>query len=512
MAIKRKSIFTGALILTAAGVITRILGFVYRIYMTNAIGAEGIGLYQLIMPIYSLCWSISCAGLTTTVSKLTASENAKREYGNMGRILKQSRLFTIAVSLVVSAVLFLFSSRIAVVFLKEERTRLSLSLLAAAVPFMAAGSCIRGYFFGLQKQLVPAISQVLEQLTRMAAIALLASAFIPRGLEYACLAAVAGVFLGELISFIYVLAAYIRFKRKNKLIKKPVMPAGQTMAMIISMALPLSLNRISGSLLLTLENLLIPQRLQMYGMSAKEAISLFGQITGMAMPLIFFPSAILVSLSIALVPAIAEASAMRNVASACDTITKSLIFTSVIGSFAAMIFMTAPGEIGRLIYNQDIGHIIFMLGFICPLWYLNITLNGILNGLGHQLFIFKCSVFSSFLNIGAIFFFVPVFGANAFICGWFLSLAAVTLISFIKIRSTLTIKINAPRWIGKPNIAAAACGLTVKYLLRHGLPRLFGEKGAAVAALALMAAGYAIAVVLLGCIKLSDIKKLLHRI
>lgn len=138
----KKSLITGALILTIANLTTRFIGFFYRVYMSNTIGAEGMGLYQLIMPIYMLAWSITSSGFTTTISKLTAQENARRQYGNMGRVLKQSLCMCLAISLIISVLLYSLSTPIALQVLKDERTLLSLKVLAFCVPFMSAGSCI----------------------------------------------------------------------------------------------------------------------------------------------------------------------------------------------------------------------------------------------------------------------------------------------------------------------------------------------------------------------------------
>ncbi len=511
MALKKKSIITGALILTLASIVTRLLGFVYRIYMSNSIGAEGMGLYQLIMPVYSLAWSITCSGITTTVSKLIAQENAKREYGNMGRILKQALFLTCGLSLAVTTVLFLFSSQIAVSILGDSRTQLSLKYLAFAVPFMAAGSCIRGYFFGLQEQVVPAVSQVAEQIVRMAVIYIIGAMLVPMGLEYACLAAVFGVILGELISFFYVLAAYRFFKSKNKLTKKPILSPSASLYMIVSMALPLSMNRIANSLLSTAENLLIPQRLQMSGMSAQEAMSLFGRVTGMAMPLIFFPSALLVSLSVALVPAIAEASAVKNKRRISETVSKSLMFTSIIGSFAAMVFTVLPDELGRAIYNQDIGWILFTMGIMCPLWYLGITISGLLNGMGEQLFIFRNSIISSVITISCIYFFVPQYGVAAFIVGWAIALLFVTVVSLFKLRKSAGVDITIARWFVKPALVACAAGLVTEYVSNNFVFPVLGNLPGLAASLMIMSVLYIIFIVLFGCIKISDIKRLYRR-
>ncbi|MDL2248885.1 oligosaccharide flippase family protein [Tyzzerella sp. OttesenSCG-928-J15] len=137
-----KGIIESTLILTIANVINRILGFGYRIYMSNVLGSEGMGLYQLIMPLYSLAWSISCSGFTTTVSKLVAGEKAKGQHGNMGRILKQALAITSGLGILLNIILFLFADTVALNMFHDNRLALALKILSMSFPFMAAGTGI----------------------------------------------------------------------------------------------------------------------------------------------------------------------------------------------------------------------------------------------------------------------------------------------------------------------------------------------------------------------------------
>lgn len=170
----RKNIITGTLILTCANLITKCMGFFYRVFMSNAIGAEGMGLYQLILPLYMLAWSITSAGFTTTISHLAAQEYIRGQNGNIGRIVKQAVCLSLCASVAVSCVLFFGADSIALSMLRDRRAAFSLRLLALAVPFMAASSCFRGFFLGIQETLVPAFSQVLEQTVRILTIYFLA--------------------------------------------------------------------------------------------------------------------------------------------------------------------------------------------------------------------------------------------------------------------------------------------------------------------------------------------------
>ena len=181
----RKNIITGTLILTCANLITKCMGFFYRVFMSNAIGAEGMGLYQLILPLYMLAWSITSAGFTTTISHLAAQEYIRGQNGNIGRIVKQAVCLSLCASVAVSCVLFFGADSIALSLLRDRRAAFSLRLLALAVPFMAASSCFRGFFLGIQETLVPAFSQVLAQTVRILPLYFLAGLFVSPGLSYA---------------------------------------------------------------------------------------------------------------------------------------------------------------------------------------------------------------------------------------------------------------------------------------------------------------------------------------
>jgi len=469
---KTKSIAKGALILTLAGIITRILGFVYRVYMSNTIGAEGMGLYQLIVPIYMLVWSISSSGISTTISKLTARENASNKYGNMNKILFHSMIISVLIASILSVTIYFFAEKICISFLKDVRAILSLKLICFCFPFMAAASCIRGWFFGLQETLTPAISQVFEQSVRMATIFFLSGILIPKGVEFAAAAAITGMCLGEIASFVYVYISYRQFKREKKLYSKATMNITLVYGTILAIAIPLTANRMTGSFLSTIENILIPQKLQEFGLTQKDSIALYGELSGMVMPLIMFPSSILTALSTTLLPAISEASARNNNARIITTLKKSMSFTSIIGIGTCGLFITYPNEICELIYNRyELGNILFLIGISCPFTYLQVTFSGILNGLGEQVFIFKTSLLSSLINISFIYFLIPKYGIYAFILGWLISLLIVSFICIRKVIIKTGLKLNFSLWLLKPTFCIA-CGCVIskaiysKYLIQ----------------------------------------------
>ena len=506
---KPKSIAKGAFILTLAGIITRIIGFVYRIYMSNTIGAEGMGLYQLIVPIYMLVWSISSSGISTTISKLTAQEKAFNNYGNINKILLHSSMISISIATILSVFVYFFASSISIYILKDERAALSLKLICFCFPFMAAGSCIRGWFFGLSETLTPAISQVFEQSIRMITVYFLAGILIPKGVEYAAAAAVTGMCLGEIASFVYVYLSHKYSKKVYKLFSMPTINMKTTYTIILTMAIPLTANRMTGSLLSTIENILIPQKLQLFGFSQKSAMEIYGELTGMVMPLIMFPSSVLTALSTTLLPAISEASAKNNISRISDTLKKSLFFTAIIGIGTCGMFITYSNEICELIYNRyELGKLLMYMGFFCPFIYLQVIFSGILNGLGEQVFIFKTSLLSSVINIFFIYFMVPIYGIYAFIVGWALSIFIVSFICINKLKKRTKFKLDLLDCFVKPCICiTGGCILSKMLFIRFLLS--FNKIISLSTAVGVMAIIYLMLLIFTDCISISFLKRFL---
>lgn len=494
----RKTIITGTLILTAANLITKCMGFLYRVFMSNAIGAEGIGLYQLILPLYSLAWSITSAGFTTTISRLTAQEKIHGQGGNIGRIVKQALTLSLGISLLVSTLFFFFSAEISSSLLKDSRAALPLRLLAAAVPFMAVGSCLRGFFFGMQEALIPAVSQVLEQSVRIACIYFLAGIFVPLGLSYACCAAVCGIVCGELFACAFTAVSYFHFKRKQNLTKAPTLSSATVLSMILAMAVPLSATRIATSLLSTIENILIPQQLQKYGQNAASALSAYGELTGMAMPLLLLPAACLMAASVSLVPEISEACAAKQKSRIRSTVSATLLFTSIIGIGSAALFAVFPAEICYIVYSRpNLGKLLFPLSFLCPFLYAQMTLHGLLNGLGEQFFLFWSSILASLLTIFVIWFFMPLYGIAAFLVGWFLSLLFTLIVSLWRLYQRTGVIPSFYNCFLKPLLAGAAAGLLIKYGIRISTP----SKLLFLCSFSAMGLLYLLFLALLGCLK-----------
>ena len=141
----KNALLRGTLFLTIAGLLSRIMGFFYRIFLANTIGAEGMGIYQLIFPIYSVCFSLCASGIETAVSKLTAAKFATEKPQEASQVLKAGLFISLTLSSCCSFVIFRYADILSEVFLKEPRCTGLLKILAITIPFGTTQSCICGY-------------------------------------------------------------------------------------------------------------------------------------------------------------------------------------------------------------------------------------------------------------------------------------------------------------------------------------------------------------------------------
>lgn len=327
----RHPLIAGTLLLTLAGLLSRLIGFFYRIFLSHTIGAEGLGIYQLIFPIYALTFSLTAAGVQTAISKFVAEAAARSSFGctkktdGPGRLSRSPAVCTylyagLFLSLLLSALctwlLYRYAGIIALKVLEEERCAPLLQILSLTVPFGAVHACINGYYYGLQKTAVPAISQLLEQLARVGGVYLMYRIALEQGREPAIAMAVWGLIIGEVVSVLY----SVSFTRFHKSPGSFLLASRQ----IFTMALPLTFNRVFINLFQSMEAILIPGKLRDFGYTNPEALRVYGVLTGMAMPMILFPSVITNSVSVMLLPAISEAQAKNDLGYIKNSVKKKL--------------------------------------------------------------------------------------------------------------------------------------------------------------------------------------------
>lgn len=502
----KKALINGTIILTVASLITRVLGFVFRIYMSNIMGAEGMGLYQLIFPVYMLIWSATSAGISLAISRKVSEYTAKNKHSDAIRTLKGAIVLSLCIGAFISLFLYTFAPWLATYYLHAPDTTLSLKYMSFCIPFMCIACCIRGYFQGRQEMGYSATAQIIEQVARMIVVYLFASFFIPKGIAYACALGTLGLCGGEIASCLFTYTMY-RIKKRNLPLSKPTLRYREVMGVLLAIAIPITANRVLVSALSSIENILVPLQLQQGGLDSSSALSLYGMFSGMALPLLFFPSMVTMSLSTVLVPAISEAKATHNQRLLQKTVSKSIQLACLIGIGSTALFLSLGPEIAWACYKlKPVGSYLQMLAIICPFLYLQNILNGMLNGLGLQKLTFKGTLLGSIVCIICIVSLVPTKGITGFIIAMLLQSGTITSYHLFHVLKHTSVSIDIKNWIVKPILAAVAVCLGIKFMLYPLLTAQLSFVFSTAIAIGLLALLYLILLFALRCITKEDVK------
>ena len=435
----RSTLVKGTILLTAAGMFSRLIGFFYRIFLSNAFGAEAIGIYQLIGPVLALSFSITAAGLQPSISKFVAEQTASVKKKPQ-HVLCTGLLIALLLSCSCSFLIYHYSDTLAVSFLHEKRCAPLLRILTFALPLASLHSCFNGYFYGLKHTSVPAASQILEQLARVFTCISLYYFFLSAGKTPTIALTVVGLVAGEAVSALFsILAAYYHFEKRTL----TILPFSCTEMLsyaknIIRMSLPLSANRIVINLLQSYEAVQIPIRLRSFGLSLEDALSIYGTLTGMRLPVILFPNVITGSVSVLLLPTISSAQANSDQKRIAQTISKCIRYCVLIGLSATVFFLLIGKKLGEILFHsKDAGSFLVILSFLCPFLYLSTTLTSILHGLGRTATSFFLHLICLLIRLGFVFLLVPRMGIDGYLWGLITGEAAGTLLCLFALRKEM---------------------------------------------------------------------------
>lgn len=401
----RHKLFRNAAILTVAGFISRIFGFLFRIFLSRSFGEESVGLYQMIFPLYILCLSLSTAGLQTAVSRITAEKTTLGHNKEADGVLTAALCLAVVISLIEILVIQDQAGSIAGSLFGDERCMELILIISYALPFAAVHSCICGRSLGLGDTMLPAASQLIEQCVRILTVVLLWIFLRTCGLTPSIRLAAAGVVAGEMAAALFTVRG-LRLQR----------PVRAGIRELFAFSAPLTANRTALTLLQSIEAVSIPASLIRYGMSATEAVSLYGVLTGMALPCILFPSALTGSVGTVLLPAVSAASTSGNRRSVFLLLRKAIVSCFSLGLACCLFFLLFGKMIGRFLFHSaDAGRFIITLAWICPFLYVNSSLLNAVNGYGRTGTSFLISMSGLLIRIAGVFLAVPQFGIQGYL-------------------------------------------------------------------------------------------------
>lgn len=433
----KNKVYANASIVTGLSVAERGLGFLYRIVLSRLIGAEGLGLYQVALSLFSLFLTIGTGGLPISVSRLTSKSKAEQDPVGEKKAVSAGILLCLFLTLPVAFALFLFGNKIPFLF-SDDRTFEVFRILLIGLVFSSVYAVIRGSFWGNKEFLTPSILEISEETVMViAGILLLQKVSSPLvGAEKAAWAVV--------ISYLFSCTASLIcfFLRGGKLSS----PKGY-LKPLFSATAPITAVRASGSIVNSAIAVLLPVMLIRAGLSESEAMTAFGVVSGMVLPILFIPATLIGSVSLVLVPELSEDYYRGRTERLRKNLRRGLTFSSLIACALIPFFFALGKDLGRLAYsNPTAGEMIVKSAPILLPMSLTMISTSMLNSLGYEKQSFLFYFIGAVAMLLCILFLPKYTGAYAYVIGLGVSyvLCALCNLAFLQKKGLLFSKKQDP--------------------------------------------------------------------
>lgn len=415
---KHRRVLAGILLLTLSSFALRGAGLLFRLTLTERLGAEGMGIYQLISTVDLFCSLLTCAGIPLTVSRLCAERRSQAR-----SVVRRACIYGAAMGLLPAAILFLFSDFLALRLLGDIRTAAALRWIAPSLPLLGISAALRGVFLSRGKVLVPTLTEAVDQAVRIG-MGLLLLERCEGGLSMQCAAVFFASSAAELISLLALTGAYLRRR------EPPGEPA--PLSLLLSGVLPIWLGALLSGGVHSLENLLLPALLRQAGASVAQALAQYGLLSGLVMPLLMFPAAFPAAIGTLTLPRLAQANAQGKKHRVRTLIGQTLTAALWIGLLCCGGFLLlGPGAL-RLFYHESAaGGLLMLLSPLLPLHSLDHISDVLLKALGKQRVSLGIEFADSLLRIGGILLLVPRVGMRGVLLTLYLS---AVLCVFLRLR------------------------------------------------------------------------------
>ncbi len=455
---KKNSFLYGTIVLIIVNFIVRFLGFAYKIILSRMIGPEGIGLFHLVHPILMVFITLTTAGIPVAVSKLVAHYLSLNNKRGCNRVLGVSLILGLIVSSFMSIALFYFAKYISMNILKNPDSYINVVALIPAISLITLSSILRGYYYGLKDVGPPGMAQILEQIFRVAFVVGLLFLLKPKTSIHASTIAILGISFGEFAGLLWLLLKFKYFEALKLRKNYHILLDGSLniLGKIIYISIPITLSRMISVIMQSLNAVLIPQRLQVIGYGPQEALSAFGKLTGMAMPLLFLPFIVTSALVVNIIPNVSEEMVHKNWREISLKSNLAIRMTLLVSVPLTALFIFFADPICRFIYAQDeVGRYLSLLSYSTIFLSLHHTVSGILHGMGKQVMTTVNYLIGTALQLACTYYLVanPQFGVNGFIIGFILSTFTMFVLNYLGLCRTITLKINVFNAFFKPLMA-----------------------------------------------------------
>lgn len=445
---KRKHRFiANTFLLTVVTLFLRAVGVSFNVYIANKIGSAGMGLFSLIMSVYNFGVTFAYSGINLAATKIVSEELAVGSEGGVKRAVRRSCLYGLFFGSAAFVLIFFGAPFAGNVLLNDARTVKPLMILSLSLPCVAMSAAVSGYFSAVGRVYKSAAVQVAEQIIRVLGCVVLLDYFGISDAGTACNAVVASGCAAEIISFALI---YILYKTDIRRYRKKGGGKDVTKR-ILGFALPVAVSSYVRSALSTIEHTMIPKGLKKHGSDAESALSSYGTVHGMVMPLIFFPSAVLQAFSSLLIPEVTMYHKRGDFKGINALIEKSLYTTLMFSIGASGILFFFAEEIGMAVYkSQEATYFLKLIAPLAVVMYADGVVDAVLKGLNQQVYSMGYNIADSALAIVLMIFLLPAKGIDGYVIIIYVTEMVNAFLSINRLLRVSDFKIHPLKWTAVP--------------------------------------------------------------
>ncbi|MCI3923656.1 stage V sporulation protein B [Paenibacillus sp. TRM 82003] len=464
----KQSFIRGTMILLAAGLFNRILGFVPRIALPRVVGAEGVGLYQLGYPLLIVLLTILTSGIPLAVAKLVAAAESEGNERKVKDVLRVALAVTFLIALLLTAVLVFGASWISSGLLNDTRVYYTLLTMSPMLLIVGISAVFRGYFQGRQNMIPTAMSQMTETVVRIVAMLALAFALLPQGIEMAAAGAMLGVTIGETCGLAVIVYQYKRTRKSYQAFHKAVIGseggrkrrALRSLSQLFRIALPVTGSRMVGSASYFLESVMTVKALAIAGVAVAAATTQYGTLQGMVIPVLLLPGVLTYALSVSLVPSLSEAAARGDTAVIHKRLHQSLRLALVSGApFAVLMYVLAEPICYFLYHDAEVGGMLRLMAPVALFLYFQSPLQATLQALDRPGTALLNTFYGAAIKLTLIYVLAtqPQFGIYGVLAAINVNIALVTILHWNSVVRLVKFRFPMGDFL-KTGVAAVAAG------------------------------------------------------
>lgn len=491
--------------MTGVTLIMKLISLFFNVYITAKIGASGIGLYSLIMSVGSFAITFATSGVNLASTRLTAEALGRGSNKDVRRAMKSCIMYGFVFGITGTILLFVLAKPLSVYALNDVRCITPLKSLSFCLPFISLSSALTGYFTAVRRVVKNAVVQIFQQFMNITVTTQLIRLLLPKGIEYACTALIIGSLFSEGMAFLLSFITYI-FDIKKYNDNSGNCESGQKKK-LISIAMPVAVSAYVRSGLVSVEHILIPRGLRKYGAGSNVALASYGTLHGMVMPVVLFPMAIISSFASLIVPEIAGSIAAGEIKRVENMISRAIQITLAFSVGCAGILICFSQKLGHLIYSStEAGVLINNLAPLIPVMYFDHITDGILKGMGEQVYSMRVNVFDSLMSVILVYIMIPKMGIYGYIVIIYAMEIMNTALGVIKLLQISDVKIDILGWVVKPLICIFGATTLQKMVLSARIFDFLPDSVIDISGIVLSVVFYIIFIRITSCFDKNDMK------